>query len=995
MVVNHRKCILRLCCFVAFVFMAGTLHAQYLKEIKRAKKAPEVDMFYYIGKEYSAEEIAKLQQEILICEQNHGKNSVEYATLSCKLGVAHLSRRHFGKGMSLVNRAEKIYLKQGKDNPQLGIDVYFAKALTPSGSNPFVTMQAYWAEAEKIAEKHFNNTPKQAAILVTLASYYKEIGFIDREEKALLKALSIYESDGSIPTYPIFIKFQLLELYINKMDMEKATPLYIELQVDNPDVYQDDDFTITYYYYYSQGQYAKAEEALQNALDNRYKRSFVLGDLYRRLAEFYIEMGQYAKAERLLTLLLKDTKKENIIFRATVLNNLGLIAERQKKYQHALYYYLGALHNDHWVFRSETDFSLTMEKNCINMIRLINPQEITNQVMLDLLNRTEKLYGENSTHYVRQLMIQGKYHHHKGEKKEAELYYSKGWELLLKKGNSEQLDTYATLARNMASLKEEMGQPEQAQFYYSKILEATRNSIKDCFTFLPAKEKQIFLKEKEGIFSQIKAFSFRNKALYPTVTEMAYDIELFHKNLLTASNIQLLNTVLSSENDSLKEAWKELNVLKEKQARNYLYGTTTEDNDAQIVELEREIIRGNKQYQTLKEDNYNWRDIQTKLQDDEAAIEFAFLQETLPNGEQLGNRIYYAIILRPNQTSPQIITCCTEPDLLNCIRELRSEYNTASLSRLVWHPIEKELEGVESVYLSPAGLLHYVPFNALKDTGNQFLIDKYNIHTVLSTKDILSAKENNLKIASLPPSITLFGGPDFDLSQETLAQVDKDLVDRGQGFHSLPEARLEADSIGKIFNELGWDSKVYTDTVATEARFKSLSSQSPSILHIATHGYYNELKDDREVENIYTTSENPLVRAGLTFSGANKRWLNKEPIIGDMEDGILCAYEISHLNLANTKLVVLSACQSGIGDIVNNEGTYGLQRAFRLAGVQSMIITLWGVNDQITCNFMTTFYHKWLTGISLQEAFHLTQKEFRDKYGDKVKEWGGVVLITN
>jgi CHAT domain-containing protein len=172
--------------------------------------------------------------------------------------------------------------------------------------------------------------------------------------------------------------------------------------------------------------------------------------------------------------------------------------------------------------------------------------------------------------------------------------------------------------------------------------------------------------------------------------------------------------------------------------------------------------------------------------------------------------------------------------------------------------------------------------------------------------------------------------------------------------------------------------------------------KSPDILHIATHGFFfsdpEKRKDQRfGEENAFKWNENPLFRSGLALSGANAAW-SGQPTPGNIEDGIATAYEISHLNLSNTKLVVLSACESGLGDIKGSEGVYGLQRAFKMAGADYLLVSLWQVPDKETVEFMDLFYKSWLSGKTIHEAFAKAQKKMRKKYKE-VYKWGAWVLV--
>ena len=137
-----------------------------------------------------------------------------------------------------------------------------------------------------------------------------------------------------------------------------------------------------------------------------------------------------------------------------------------------------------------------------------------------------------------------------------------------------------------------------------------------------------------------------------------------------------------------------------------------------------------------------------------------------------------------------------------------------------------------------------------------------------------------------------------------------------------------------------------------------------------------------------------MIRSGLMLAGGNHAWKTGKPLRPDLEDGILTAYEISQMNLANTELVVLSACETGLGDLVGNEGVYGLQRAFKIAGARYLIMSLWQVPDFQTQVFMTAFYKHWLEEkMAVPAAFRATQAELRGKYSGEAFKWAGFVLV--
>ena len=235
-----------------------------------------------------------------------------------------------------------------------------------------------------------------------------------------------------------------------------------------------------------------------------------------------------------------------------------------------------------------------------------------------------------------------------------------------------------------------------------------------------------------------------------------------------------------------------------------------------------------------------------------------------------------------------------------------------------------------------------------------------------------------------------------------------------------------------MLSNSGMHIKIRTGREGTEDGFKQMGEgkNSPRILHVATHGYFFP-DPDRAIsthggvahdsvtsegtakaasnkpklefgtkESVFKISDHPMLRSGLILSGGNAGWKGERSLVSG-EDGVLTAYEISQMNLSNTELVVLSACETGLGDIQGNEGVYGLQRAFKIAGVKYIIMSLWQVPDKQTSMLMTTFYKKWLEAespdkggkkMSIPDAFHAAQKELRE-LGFDPYQWAGFVLI--
>ncbi len=307
--------------------------------------------------------------------------------------------------------------------------------------------------------------------------------------------------------------------------------------------------------------------------------------------------------------------------------------------------------------------------------------------------------------------------------------------------------------------------------------------------------------------------------------------------------------------------------------------------------------------------------------------------------------------------------------------------------------------------------LETIPFP--DSLGNyQFLGDLKKIRLLNNPKDLF--KKDTLQYNT--NSIALFGYPDYSLKKEEQEKFIKtisvesnpiayfrgnSLVDGIDKFRPLPATKDEVEEIGKSLQNNGWQTQIYTGANALEERIKHL--QSPRILHIATHGFVaKELTTQQEgflkmkTEDI---KQNSMLRSGLAFAGAERTRIDTlDTALDGIEDGILTAEEVQYLNLKGTELVVLSACETGLGESVNGEGVYGLQRAFLTAGAKSILMSLWNVNDNATKELMKSFYRHWLDeGMNKHDALWQAKLDLRNNASHPEWAmpyfWGAFVLI--
>ena len=330
---------------------------------------------------------------------------------------------------------------------------------------------------------------------------------------------------------------------------------------------------------------------------------------------------------------------------------------------------------------------------------------------------------------------------------------------------------------------------------------------------------------------------------------------------------------------------------------------------------------------------------------------------------------------------------------------------------LIWQPFDSLLKGAKKIYISPSGLLNKVSFSVIPTPNGDRLIDRYPIEQLTNIRTI---SDEELFQSDSIKSMILIGGTDFD-SEPTLSDSlnikysvsDTLFTDirsqRNAKWSYLAGTENEIVSIKNITLPLKINVSILKGTNASEEAVKKIGTypESPSIIHIATHGFaFPKPNNNRNDEffmlqnsntDIFRISEDPLTRVGLVMAGGNHVWTTGVPF-PNHEDGILTGREVSDLNLKGCLLATLSACETGLGEIKGSEGVFGLQRAFKMAGVKYIIVSLWKVPDIQTKEFMEQFYLLWLIKkFDIKTAFRQTQFSMSKIYPPYY--WGSFTLI--
>ena len=934
-----------------------------------------------------------------ILENTEKKHTKEYLTILYFLGALYLDyyfdNKDFDKSIEYYLKAKDIseHLCGNEDNLELFMtedDIYpksmFYRYMYGSNLNRFVP----GTSISKLLGYLYNLNGYDERLL---ALYLNELNFVNKNSvdyKNLLRYIAL-------TYYRLGDYFNVEKSYIELIDIEKSMGIQNESYAINLMTVGE--------FFTDIGDYEKAEEYLSysknifitNKGQNYYPGIFSnLADLYNRQKRVKEAQEIYNEAEPYFLSVYNFTKEKSRFHPNNYASSLTLLG--------SLYYYM----NEH----KKTESYFLKAKEVI-----------------------EKTTGKEHSYYTSILRNLGDTYSKTGDYAKAEKNYLESI-AIREKTNSKEHPDYTKTMNNLSHLYQKNNDFGKASKIEQDICSQTVEHIIKNFSFLSEYQRNSYWATVEDIFENSYSLSFHHPE--EATNELNFNNTLFTKGLLLRTNNQIRDAIYDFGDETLIQQFEQLGVLR-KQINvfqnadsldvNYVKSLTTRADS-----LDKALTQASAKFRDIKEDMaMAWQDVQKQLTSNEAAIEFVHFR--LYDKEWTDTTIYAAMVLRPGMESPVWIPLCDQNEL-HSVLSTNSEnteaqtqtiysYRGNELYQLIWGKIEKELPDVKTIYYSPSGLFHKIAINALPtDNESVLLLDKYDLHLVSSTREIKRIKKNITSI-TIQDTTTVYGGLLYDsLQAEQLAEakleqsvyakpeqesssdhkerIDKfrkpsnqrqlPKVDLREAFSKWPYlngSKIETEKIVKLLDNKQIPYKTYFGIMGNEESFKNLSGTKADVIHLSTHGFFLSDVERKDAEDVILQLggnkakpyENSLLRSGLIMTGANEHWLNKESIVeDDKEDGVLTADEISHLNLIKTKLVVLSACETGLGDVKNSEGVFGLQRAFKLAGVESLIMSLWQVPDEQTSELMSTFYDEWLGGKSRHESFKIAQQKVRQKY---------------
>lgn len=559
-----------------------------------------------------------------------------------------------------------------------------------------------------------------------------------------------------------------------------------------------------------------------------------------------------------------------------------------------------------------------------------------------------------------------------------------------------------------------------------------KNTIKallECNNIAKANAQKAFSKlseaERDNYWSelswiQIVANNFvANYAGDDEMKKVAYNNLLLYSNLMLSSFKVIENYVTTHSDAGLTKKYSEYQRLRTMFSYKEISTLEREKISRRIYDIEHDIYNSIPELSLLLlNKTKTWTDVKELLDDNEIAIEFTYIPVMIEWPKI--TRYYGAFVVKNNYEAPKFIVLDVDisvdsflindnPDPL-FIGKLYAKEQMKVLYQMLWSKIEPYTKGCDKVYYSPAGYLPNLNFDLLRDNDDVELGDKFSLIRVSSTANISRVKES---AANKHKTSCVYGNIAYDettadmaiesakyqaFSGEDVAKTlaSRSINDRGR-WGSLPFTKNEIDSISSTLSIGNVLVQKLEGREGSEEAFKSYDGKSPDIIHLATHGFVIDTQAKAEgnkfVESTmpFSQREGYLMWCGLMMAGSNNAWTGNFNL-ENVEDGILTADEISRLDLSNTKLVVLSACETARGKVDPVEGVLGLQRAFKKAGVQTIVMSLWKVPDESTAILMTQFYKGLMAGTECHQALKDAMNYVKSLYPDPYY-WAGFIML--
>ncbi len=740
------------------------------------------------------------------------------------------------------------------------------------------------------------------------------------------------------------------------------------------------------------GFYADAEAEFKKGLDLARMQNDKLAKvlLLNNLAMTYLDMNKLKDAETQMIASITEAStimKENSGNYIKLQINLANIYRFEKKYTNAEDLYLLAIKQKEKKLGTHPDLA-HLKKGLAQLYMEMNKTSEVEKLLQSAYDIDKRKLGEKNPATVAIMQEQANFQRYNNNP-------GKALELMIKVVAAkkdiygEKHPNYIQALEDLALAQWQNGKTTETKTSYKTVIDITLSYIGSFFNSLNDNEKTLYWEKTNNRLQRFYAFANSNYKTDAELVASFYNTIINTKGFLLNNSSKIRNIIFSSNDESLKTTYTQW--LETKENLNQAYQLSKEELVADRVnvdslqqradELERELSQKSALFKENAGDKpITYETLQKLLKPNEAAVEIVELNE-YKNGFT-GSSNYVALILTPTEIKPiEMGDASTIEAAIKDFREKTIHQKPENEAfALTWKAVDDQLKNAARIYLSLDGAYHQLSLNALKDGSGKYLVDRYNLQFVGNTKDMQDVKQTE-STPLKPATAFLIGNPLYG-KDGVVAQ--------------LPGTEAEVKNITKLLTTYKIKPTALYGANATETKVKAINS--PSILHIATHGYFladlSQMETNRVLGvDIAAAKENPLLRSGVLLANCENVFDENYRPAQNSENGILTAYEAMSLNLDKTDLVVLSACETGLGSVKQGEGVYGLQRAFLIAGAKSIIMSLWSVSDDATMQLMTLFYTNYAKTGNKAQAFSDAIKQLKVKFKQPFY-WSAFVMLT-
>lgn len=912
-----------------------------------------------------------------LAKQVHGEGSRVLSIIYHNFGLLHMENADLDLAENYIQNSIDHFIVKNKESAAIST-MYNNLGVVLRRKGLYRKSNEVLYKALDSAKQHYGERSKNTALIYHSLGIGNSKRGLFREANALfIKSLDILlETVGPKNNFVGSVYSSLGECAFKKGDFQDAISYGKKALDSDVEIFgKNHRKTADSYFLLARrnrviGDYDKAIRHMETAIDifsNNYDlEQSEVGVYYSMLGQLYSDIGDFEKAE----FYIKEADKiliakygDKSLDLASSYNNLGAVYNAIGKYDAAKELFSKAL--EIWTKNfGEKHYSVASVYNNLGQTEhKLKNYDTADKFFTKAIEIDTELYGGTTTTSVRTLVNLTK--------------------VQISKGNFQMVDSL-----------------------WTKSIYQLVNNLYDNHIFLPEDQRIKYVATFKDMHNDF--FTYASQRNISEMNTLAAYLLLNSKSLALDYSNSVRKMVKNSADPTLQNDYQNLKVLSADISQAELL--TKEERKASNLDLiqmkdqmedqtERLLQHESLRIQ-IDQSPKNWNDVHQSLGNGEAMLDFVRFFNTNKKSWE-----YYVVISSDTAADPQFVYISDEDSLVVLLEKSKRNDQPAyiqdkgmlkKLYSKIWTPVVPYLDGNHTIHLSATGLLHRIDFEALQNENDIFLAEQFKFFYYKNLRE-LSNKEYELTISEAYQSATLLGDISYDELPE-MAKHENPSSSFRDGIDPLPATLEEINFVADILEKSGGSYTLLRGEDATESAIQNITIKQPSdIYHFATHAKYlssvDSLGTQAALKGRLQSSGNPLQRSMLMLSGANTTWTSNEYIPRSSNDGVLTAYEVLQLDLSNTKLVVLSACNTGLGDIHDSEGVIGLQSAFKQAGVKHVLVSLWKVNDVAAKDLMIAFYTNLIDQKQDASTALRNAKTKMREQGAKPANWAGFILL--